>query len=346
MQRAVSTSPVMDFEKVLRLQLYGLLHGEVVHPSFPGRALKLEKDDSTWDLQTLVSNPSKILQREITDVAVAGFESQLRLFTYRLLWSGYRFENSQVRVICSTGDHVSPRLEKWYRMTWGVPFDSRYGLTEIVGGARRCQLCAKWHLEPHVIGEVVDCGAGSHVKPGDYGVLLLTSLFPFVKKQPMLRYWTGDLVRVHSEDCPVDRLAFTFAGRLSKCLMDVSSLSQQPLVSSSEIYDVLDNYCEIATTPQFQGLWGVVDAGVLGYLKFELSDELLEGRQVVTLMIETRFNPLAFPDKAKELTKDIYCAVLASQTRLRSRIESDTAALIVDLRQPGSLSAMMVAQIE
>lgn len=91
-----------------------------------------------------------------------------------------------------------------------------FSMAEVFGSATRRWPSSSFLLDPHVVGEVVDEDSRP-VSPGAVGELVLTELFPFVQMQPLIRYRTGDIVRLTAND---DEAGFQFEwwGRRRDCI--------------------------------------------------------------------------------------------------------------------------------
>jgi phenylacetate-CoA ligase len=82
-----------------------------------------------------------------------------------------------------------------------------YGLSEVMGPgvAMECREGkGGLHLfSDHFLPEIVDPSTGAPLPPGEQGELVLTTLTK--QAQPVLRYRTGDLTRLVTEECPCGR---------------------------------------------------------------------------------------------------------------------------------------------
>ncbi|RUM89012.1 MAG: phenylacetate--CoA ligase family protein [Thermodesulfatator sp.] len=104
-----------------------------------------------------------------------------------------------LRLLLLLGEPVSPGERALLEEVFGVETRLSYGIAEILGPgmAYECEARQGLHLAAdHLFAEVVDPETG---KPGPEGELLLTTLR--VRANPLLRFRTGDRVRIHSERC-------------------------------------------------------------------------------------------------------------------------------------------------
>jgi phenylacetate-coenzyme A ligase PaaK-like adenylate-forming protein len=143
-----------------------------------------------------------------------------------------RRDCASLRVIFAGGAALPPALRRVIQEDWNARIVEIYGSNETmllgVGcTAGRLHLCADLL---HV--EVLDAKTRTPVRPGERGVLTVTSLVHEV--MPLVRYFTGDLVRVDPTPCPCGRagpVAEVF-GRME----DVIELGG----TTTTAYDVLD----------------------------------------------------------------------------------------------------------
>jgi phenylacetate-CoA ligase len=92
------------------------------------------------------------------------------------------------------GDEVRRRIER----TWGTVCLDLYGTAESGIVALECGEHSGLHLHPDVLWEVLDPLDGTRVAPGHAGELVLTL---DSDELPLLRFGTGDLVRVIAAPC-------------------------------------------------------------------------------------------------------------------------------------------------
>ncbi|MDW9366953.1 hypothetical protein GOB34_04230 [Sinorhizobium meliloti] len=335
-------------EAPLCISVLGSFHGDPTPMPYPGPTFKLDVNDDYWDLKTLLSSPKKVIGREIKDIIVVGLESQLRILTCRLIEERFDFSSSLVRSLHSTGDLVTSRLRHFYETTWGCVLSSRYSMSEVVGGAEVCKRCGHYHCDTHIIGEVVDPARGTLITEG-VGVLVLTCLYPFVQKQPFIRYRTGDLVKLGPNTCPIDSLAFKLCGRELHSIFDPNSTFPTPLVIGAEVYDVLDDIPDVGLsefTHVFRSLDGLPDRKDLGHLKYKV-ELLKDGKNsVLELTVELRYTCYLYPKATEKVLKEIRSRILARHEYLKSRVASGEVLFRVRSALPGRLNHVQVDEAE
>lgn len=309
-------------------------HGDLIPVPYSGPVLSLDLADSYWNVRTLVSEPWVPLGCEERDVVVVGLESQLRRLTCELIESGMDFTKTRVRKIYSTGDVITPRLRRFYEHTWDAQLVNRWSMTEIFGGASECEECGYWHLDPFIIGEVLHPATRSPIEQG-VGVLAVTCLYPFVQKQPMIRYWTGDLVEIGPNTCRQDELAWRLHGRLSSCVLRTGEL----MVSGVDLSAQLDDLPDIACTEMFPST-RIADHTALGHMKLRVETE---GEPVhsISLHLEVRWTPYLYSAREAELRRLVRNRVLDGNSGLRAAVGRGEVAFEVYTALPGSVESFM-----
>ncbi len=143
-----------------------------------------------------------------------------------------------VRVVFCGGAVLPPALRRVIEKDWGARVVEIYGSNETMGLGLSC-VAGRLHLCSDLIeAEVLDPQTHTPVPPGESGVLTVTSMVHEV--MPLVRYVTGDLVRVSPEPCRCglsDPVIQVF-GRLD----DVIEIGG----ARSTAYDVLDSAYDFA----------------------------------------------------------------------------------------------------
>jgi phenylacetate-CoA ligase len=128
----------------------------------------------------------------------------------------------------------------------GLKSSNIYGLSEIIGPGVSCECVeerAGSHInEDHFFPEILDPITAEPVPEGQEGVLVLTTLTK--QAQPLLRYWTGDITSLSSEDCRCGRTLRRMAlikGRTDDMLI-IRGVNLYP----TEVELVLGNIAELS----------------------------------------------------------------------------------------------------
>jgi hypothetical protein len=269
----------------------------------------------------------------------------------RLFEAGFDFAQSSVVALLATGDFVPERLTRWYEDTWDAPMISRYGLTELFGGANPCSLCSFYHLDPLAIGEAIDPKDKDPVSEG-YGELAITCLYPFVQKQPFIRYCTGDLVEIGPTDCPTDPFGFKPVGRTTASCLPThpETRGAAPWLAGNLIYEVVDKFPEVATTEIRLNLYGVVrpvfDHSALGPLRLRVLQKQDNGVDALTVIVETRFAHYMYPEASAVLRRAIRSALLERHPTSKDAVENKRLTLSVECALPGTLESFLPDEVE
>jgi phenylacetate-CoA ligase len=199
--------------------------GERVAVAFPagppggicdGLTIALERLGAIPMLAPIVSGPVTMaawLRREKPDVAAGPPVPVLAALRVALSDGGAPL---RIRAMLLSSDYVAKSLADAIAASCGAEIFQHWGMTETgFGGAVDCAFHAGCHLrENELFIEVVDPGTGRRVPPGALGEAAVTTLRR--RGMPLIRYRTGDLLRLVEEPCrcgSVLRRLASFAGR-------------------------------------------------------------------------------------------------------------------------------------
>lgn len=153
---------------------------------------------------------------DLRPTILAGGVHHLAILAQAWLERGGRKETLSFKVLQVLG-YTDPGLYAFLMDVFDGPeLLENYSMTEIFGSASRRWPSRFFVLDPHVIGEVVD-EDGLSVEVGGVGELTLTELYPFVQGQPLIRYRTGDIVKLVSND-DQQGMRFELWGRRQTCI--------------------------------------------------------------------------------------------------------------------------------
>jgi hypothetical protein len=210
-----------------------------------------------------------------------------------------------------------------------------FSLSELAVPAPQCEVCAHHHLAlPAVEVEVVDPFTR---KPAEVGVLVVSTLWPFVQAMPLIRYWTGDLVSLGPRCAAQGERGFRFEGRQAQCVLQRGAKGCGVLASPLALEAFLDGRPEVARLAHPVVQLGLVKSSDVGVPRFELLSSKRLRVTHVTARVEVRFEPLVFPAQAKRLTADTVAALRKASPALRRAERAGTAQLRVELVRPGAL---------
>lgn len=240
------------------------------------------------------------------------------------------FSRLKVRAIGTTGFRLGPHWRARVEALWGAPVCDNFSLSELAVPASWCDACGHHHFDvPAVATEVLDPVTRAPLRRGT-GVLVLTTLWPFVQAMPLVRYWTGDLVSLGPVCAARHERGFVFRGRLTQCAMRDGEL----LLTPQDVEAFLDARPEVARLPHPAVQLGLVKSPDVGVPRFEVS---AEGAQL-TVRVELRFDPGVFPGAATSLADALASALRRTSPALRRAERSKRARLSVELVRPNTLS--------
>ncbi len=253
----------------------------------------------------------------------------LKLITFALLEKNISPDSLFVRTLITTGEYVSPVWKSYLEDVWRAQLMERYSLSEIFGGAILCSRCGLYHVDALVVPEVVDPFTRTPIKSG-VGVLVLTELYPFVQYQPLIRYWTGDLVEAVESECDPGAISFRFLGRAEFSIMSPEGHTPEVLITPVSLQDVLEDIPEVAKQPLFSHIPALSDYE----LGEPLSDAKLEsgedGRAEVRLRVGCQFNPLFYRERARYVENTVAERLLSENPNLKRAAENGTCKLVVE----------------
>jgi hypothetical protein len=215
--------------------------------------------------------------------------------TLLLEQSGFDFASSCVAGAAVHG-YLSPRWRRFLEQKWSMKIVEVFSLSEVKSSALECTRGGHFHFSDlPLITEVIDPISGARIDRGQ-GHLVLTPLHPFVQEQPMLRYATGDLVRVVPCEAS-QRLGFRWEGRLMHAVSHPEGyLGERPFM------DLLDAIPEVEKTPDDFETLGLLPPGTVGWPAFRLDLER-------TLHVTLRMMPAPYEGLAQRLEERIRAAI-------------------------------------
>jgi phenylacetate-coenzyme A ligase PaaK-like adenylate-forming protein len=266
---------------------------------------------------------------------LTGTERMVMALTAYLLAEGVRLAESPVRTIALFGGHVPVARKRLLASLWGgVQIKDCYSLTEMFGGARECGVGGPWLFDPHVVPEVVHPRTFAPVHEG-VGVLLLSSLYPFVQQMPLLRYLTGDLVEVVAGPDAPGGLQVRYVGRMPRSILDLGGELEadavRPLLLSAPLYEELLAIPDIAITPRFADLRLGPELELTGDLHYAVQHEpAADGApERITLRLGLRYAPWMYPERVAELVRRLVQALFRHHPHLARRCTEGSLELRV-----------------
>jgi hypothetical protein len=273
---------------------------------------------------------------------LSGLGHHVLFFTSYLLERGVDLSAFQLRGVTVTGGHMAPHWRKFLGESWGCPINDRFTLTEAVGGASRELETSVFHLDPHLIGEVLDFDERRPLDSG-IGLLALTNLRPFVQMQPLVRYLTGDLILRHPTD---SGFAFEFLGKARNCVSLRRGGEREWLIFSSRLNDILSAIPDVRVFDWFSNVTVACDrtVGSLPLAAVEQS-ETPSGLDI-QLSVELRYAPHLHRGRVDELRAHLVDRLRQDpNSALGARMDEGAVSLSVNFTAPGQLNKPVVIKI-
>jgi len=267
---------------------------------------------------------------------LSGLGFHLAFFTSYLIERGIVPSECGVESLNITGAFSSSRLRKFLTDSWQATVFDRFTLAEIVGGATRFGPDEPFWLDPYTFAEVVDGNDFQTIESG-VGLLVMTSLYPFSQRQPIIRYATGDLVRIREHDG--ERLvAFDFLGKVQNCLAIADDGHTIWVLQSAVLNQILADYPDFRLYEWFSSVHTAFDRSVGSqplfqcHLCAETDDTFL-----LSIEVELRYAPHCFPDRTQFLNESIITDFRAASPELDRMMNKKRLRTQLKFVSPGAL---------
>lgn len=292
---------------------------------------------------TLIADAAKVLntrykipKHDERISIISGLLLHIHFFTSYLIEAGHDPRKFGVQSIIVCGGYASRLARRFLTESWGAMVFDRFSLTESVAGASRCPLCDHFHFDPHAIAEVIDVDTGKSLEEG-VGRLVLTQLSPFVQMQPLIRYETGDLVRRLRSDCSTS-FTIDFLGKEQNAIALNADGKTEWLVWSVDYFEIINEIPDIKALELFSNVRLAKDRSVgskpIQTIKATYDDS---GRATISVNLELRYAPHAFPDRIQELRRKVVDGLRAAQPSLARLMQEGRVMLEVSFAGPGGL---------
>jgi phenylacetate-coenzyme A ligase PaaK-like adenylate-forming protein len=288
----------------------------------------------------LLTDKQKVPGFEEKISVIVGLVPYIKTLTNYLLEIAFDFSRSAVKSIVPLSTILTPRWRDILTSTWNANIIDRYSLTEIFGGATYCLRCKNFHFDPFVVPEVVEPFYKTPIESG-IGVLVMTSLYPFVQKQPMIRYWTGDLVEVCHDSCRSD-LSVKFKGRISNACYIENDGRIEFIVFPVDLYEILDYIPDIAFSKRFIDISLINDHSAAGSLKFEFEKKEVKDATEIKLKIELKYTPHLYRDRIRFLRDHITNELFLRCSNLKHYVNCGRISFNIEFFGPNTLSAFPI----
>lgn len=124
----------------------------------------------------------------------------LRVFTQCMMDLGVNASETAVTSLVSFAGYLPKEVRGFLSRYWRSEPIEMYSFSEMMGGAVKCPKCGALQFDAHIYPETVGLSSDEVVHEG-VGRLVTSELFPFGTTQPLIRYYSGDLVRIEKGLC-------------------------------------------------------------------------------------------------------------------------------------------------
>lgn len=267
---------------------------------------------------------------------LAGMLLHVHLFTSVLMEQGYAPAQFGVHSLILGGAYISRMVRKLLADAWNATVFDRFSLTESVGGATHCLGCGAFHLDPHVIAEVIDVDSGKSLDAG-VGRLTLTQLYPFVQMQPLIRYDTGDIVRRVRRECS-SSFTFDFLGKEKNCVSWKRRRKTEWLIFSADIYEILNELPDVNRKDWCRNLTLARDHSVGSKPLYRISTSNKSSAPLsLNIDVELRYAPHCFPGRVADLRSTLINGLRSANDSLALAMDKGLVTCAVRFLSPSAL---------
>lgn len=244
--------------------------------------------------------------------------------------------NLALRGIATYAWHLSPAWSARIEDVLGVAPEAWYGFSESAGiAARRCWACGHFHYQDHAWWEVVSPDDHRPVTDGQ-GLLLVTTLVPYVRDVVLFRYAPGDLVEI-GPHCPQHgEPGFRVLGRQERCARVNLAGKSRCILAPTDVLDYLD------TQPWVARIANVRHSGVtpsqddaFPKWRWDLADAESGPRLVV--QVEVKGNPRFFRAEWAALASGLEHHLIAANPALAELVGRGALRLEIEGRASGEM---------
>jgi phenylacetate-coenzyme A ligase PaaK-like adenylate-forming protein len=210
----------------------------------------------------------------------------IREITSGFLQQGIDPRKFELETLFLSGWYIPQWERSFLKKTWGVKAVlDRYGVTEVNGDAKWCEVCEHYHFDFTVIPELID--PDTELPTTDnIGLMVLTGLYPFNLAMPKLRYLVTDLVEMRPTGCGCPELGLRFLSRLQDAVLAPPGSASHYRLFTSDVAEVLAPLPDVARKVK------------TGFLKFKLSTT---AEFQARLEVELTYPPALFPSRVREI---------------------------------------------
>jgi len=150
------------------------------------------------------------LIKDLQVTAYVGTPSFLMAIITKAKEMGFDFKKDfYLKKACFAAEPLFPDMRRSFENEYGIDTYQMYGATEVGDVAYECSQKNGWHICEETIVEIVDPATGKNVAPGQLGEIVVTRLNEIFF---LLRFGTGDLSRIITDECKCGRTSYRLAG--------------------------------------------------------------------------------------------------------------------------------------
>jgi hypothetical protein len=337
------TVPPEDLVDGFAINLWTPAHGMPLLPAygFPVANVPLDYPPHAWYVLRLIERGLPVAGQRLPATRLLSSYQQLLMLTDFLWSNGLDLRDCSLELVESSSFHMPPSVAARLADFWGAEVATAFGLTEFEQAPMEpCPSCGGYHVPDTVYSELLAPDRSARVTRGA-GVLVLTSLLPFVSLQPRIRYWTNDLFELLPPCERVGEPGLRFRGRADRCVIVREDGAFRAVLTPLEIVDCLADLPHVRRDDGWYR--GFLRGGTPradspfrpGWILFGL--ERQPGAVAVT--VEADFDPAADASLARDLRDRFLAALRRRSPRLDADLEAHELELRVELVEPGGLAA-------
>ncbi|MFJ5029038.1 hypothetical protein ACIQB5_13175 [Streptomyces sp. NPDC088560] len=272
------------------------------------------------------------LPEHLCEYELSGSPQDLTLLATVLSEPGNEAARRRIRRIVAVADFLSRAQQDLLTRT--VPESRRvvhrYSLSEVAGGATRCERCSLFHFDAIVVPEVVPLDGGDPVREG-VGRLVLTELYPFSQAQPLIRYDTGDLVEAVRSDCDAGELSVALLGRTALVPTVRARGGRVPVFRPYALRETAERLPELCHAPVSSLAPWQSTAGTIPLVACAFRPAAGRAPHRLTVRAAVGFPPRLLPEAAAGVLEQLRAAVLASSPELMHLVTECACELRIEI---------------
>jgi len=242
-----------------------------------------------------------------------------------------------VRLIGTNSFHLSSHWRDLIERSFEAEVIDNYSLSEFSTPVSECKACGWHHFGwPPIIYEVLDLKSGRRIGKGT-GRLLLTGVYPYAQKMPLIRYDTGDVLELGPRCRETGQRGVRFLGRLRRGLVVADGDRGAFALAPVHVQDVLEGLPEAERAAHPLQTLGFVRSRDIGLPRWTVELKR-RPRPLARLAFEVRFDPDVFPERALELARHVRDEMLRRDPALRRLRRRRLLSLEVRVAPAGTLA--------